>query len=62
MNGIGKSMSDWEETFTDFEAYVKMPAVGSKLYNWKLHQLISGSFGLDAKIWKEIEANEGGTV
>jgi hypothetical protein len=39
-----------------------MPALGTKLYNWKRNQLSYGPFGLDAKIEKENASNEGGTV
>jgi hypothetical protein len=52
----------WEENYADFEACDGMSAKGSKLYNWKQTQLSSGPAGWDAKIKKEIEANEGGTV
>jgi hypothetical protein len=39
-----------------------MPAQGTKECTWKQTQLSSGSAGLDAKIKKEIEASEGGTM
>jgi hypothetical protein len=39
-----------------------MPARRSKLYIWQPSQLSSGLKGLDAKVKKEIEANEGSTV
>jgi hypothetical protein len=39
-----------------------MPVKGTKEYNWKNTQLSSGPAGLDAKIEKEIEVNEGGTL
>jgi hypothetical protein len=51
-----------KDMFAESEAYVGMPARGTKVYNWKKHQLLSGSKGLDAEIWKEIKANEGSTM
>jgi hypothetical protein len=39
-----------------------MPVKRTKEYNWMKHQLSSGSFGLDGKIKKEIQGNEGGTI
>ncbi len=39
-----------------------MPAVGTTLFYWKANQLRNGPAGLDARIEKEIAANEGGTV
>ena len=52
----------WDEQYIEFEAHVGVPAVGTTLYNWKKHQMSNGSAGLDAKIEKESEANEGGNV
>jgi hypothetical protein len=52
----------WEENYTDFKECEGMPVKGTKEYNWMKHQLSSGSFGLDGKIKKEIQANEGGTI
>jgi hypothetical protein len=52
----------WEENYTDFDACDSMPAKQTKEYTWRQTQLSSGSFGLDAKNKKEIEANEGGTM
>ncbi len=52
----------WEENYADFEACEGMPARGTKEYNQRLTQLSSGPAGLNAKIKKEIEVNEGGTV
>jgi hypothetical protein len=56
------SRDGWEENYTDFEVCGVMPAKGTKEYNWKATQLKSGCSGLNAKIKKEIEVNEGGTV
>jgi hypothetical protein len=52
----------WEENYADFVACDSMPAKGTPEYNWTKHHLSGGSFGLDGKIKKEIEANEGGTM
>jgi hypothetical protein len=39
-----------------------MPIEGMKEYTWKQTQLSSGPAGLDARIKKEIEVNEGGPM
>jgi hypothetical protein len=52
----------WEENHADFEACDGMPAKGTKEFNWRQTQLSIRPAGLDTKIKKEIEANEGGTV
>jgi hypothetical protein len=39
-----------------------MPVKGTTEYNQRQTQLSSGHFGLDAKIKKEVEENEGGTM
>ena len=39
-----------------------MPATGAKLHNWQMNQRSRGGKGLDSKIEKENEADEGGTV
>jgi hypothetical protein len=57
-----RSKDKWDENYVDFEACDGMPAKETKEYHWRQTQLSSGHFGLDAKIKKEIEANEGGTV
>ena len=40
----------------------KMPEIGTPLYNWQENQLGNRPPSLNAKIWKEIEENEGSTV
>jgi hypothetical protein len=52
----------WEENYADFEACDGLPTKGTKEYNWMKHQSSSGPACSDAKIKKEIELNEGGTV
>jgi hypothetical protein len=51
-----------KEQYTVLEKCVVKPARDSKLYNWTKTQLSNGPSGLDAKIQKEIAANEGSTV
>jgi hypothetical protein len=51
-----------EENNAKFEAYDSMSARRTKVVNWKKTQLKSGPAGLDYKIKKEIEVNEGSTV
>ena len=50
------------EKYTDFEAHVGMPASDSVLYYWKMTQISNGHAILVAKIEKESESNEGGTM
>jgi hypothetical protein len=57
-----RSKNVWEQNYTDFEACDGMPAQGTKEYTWEQTQLSSGPASLDAKIKKEIEANDGGTM
>ena len=52
----------WEEQYAVLERCGEMPAVGTKLYNWKKNQLNNGPTGLDAMIQKEIAENKGSTV
>ncbi len=56
------SRDTWEENYTDFESCHGMPAKVTKELNWMQHQLNSGPAGLNAKIKKEIKANEGDIV
>lgn len=42
--------------------YAGIPAVGATLLNWKMTQLSKGPLGLDAKVEKENESNEGDTM
>jgi hypothetical protein len=39
-----------------------MPERGTPLHTWQNNQLSNGSKGLNAKIWKEIEENEGNAI
>ena len=57
-----RSSDKWEEQFTEFNAYDGMPAVGTKSFYWQKTHLSSGPKGLNSKIEKESESNEGGTV
>jgi hypothetical protein len=59
---VTPSRDVWEENCTDFELCDGMPVKGTKEYNWKNTQLSSGPAGWDAKMKKEIESNEGGTM
>ncbi len=52
----------WEKNSADFEACDGIPVKRTKEYTWKQTQFSSGPAGLDAKIKKEIEANEGDIV
>ena len=52
----------WESKYAEFKRCVGMPAVGIKLYTWQSNQLSTGAGGLNAKIQKELEENEGSTV
>jgi hypothetical protein len=49
----------WEEKYTEFESYDRMPERGTTLYNWQRQQLGNGDGSLNAKIQEEIEENEG---
>ncbi len=57
-----RSKYKWEVNYADFETCDGIPAKGTKEYNWMNHQLSTGPAGLDAKIKREIKANEGGTI
>ena len=52
----------WEEQYAVFQAHMGMPARGTKLYNWQKNQLSNIPTGLNARIKKEIAANEGVAV
>jgi hypothetical protein len=52
----------WESKFAEFESYDGMPAVGTTLYTWQMHQLSNEHASLNAKIQKELAENEGSTV
>jgi hypothetical protein len=52
----------WEQKYEEFEEHMGMLEFGSTLYNWKHTQLSKGHDDLDAKIAKEIEENEGGSM
>ncbi len=43
----------WEQQYAEFERWVGMPAVKSKLHNWQHNQLGTGSGCLYAKIQKQ---------
>jgi hypothetical protein len=46
-----------------FESYDGMPEKETPLYNWQKNQLSNGHAScLNAKIWEEIEENEGSTI
>ena len=51
----------WEEKYTEFESFNGMPERGTPLHNWQKNQLSNTPGILNAKIWKEIEENEGST-
>jgi hypothetical protein len=51
----------WEQQYAEFEGHV-MPERGSKLYNWQNNQLSIGHAGLDARIVKDNDENEGVTL
>jgi len=55
-------MAEWERKFDEFKRCVGMPKRGTQLHTWQQTQLSNGAYGLNAKIWKEIEENEGSTV
>jgi hypothetical protein len=57
-----KHSDKWEEKYAEFEAHDGMHANGTKSYIWKQPQLSIGPYGMDCKIEKEIEANEGSTM
>jgi hypothetical protein len=58
-----KHSNKWEEKYAEFEAHDNgMPANCTKSYFWKQPQLSIGPYGMDCKIEKEIEANEGSTM
>ena len=53
----------WERKFIEFKRCVEMPERGTPLYNWQVYQLRNTQVDcLNAKIWKEIEENEGSTI
>ena len=52
----------WEQKYAKFEEHVGMPKITSTLNLWKQTQLAIGPAGLDARIAKEIEENEGFAV
>ena len=52
----------WEEKYDKFVSYDGMPERVTPLYNWQLNQLSNGAGRLNAKIWEEIEENEGSTI
>ncbi len=66
MAASAKSMLEagiaWEEKYDDLKSYNGMPEKGTPLHNWQKNQLRNGDFSLNAKIWKEIEENEGSFV
>jgi hypothetical protein len=62
LKNSGKHSNKWEENTAYFETHFGMPAKGTKLYNWKQTQLSSRPAGLDHKIEKEVESNEGSIV
>ena len=51
----------WKEKYNDFKRCVEMPERGTPLHTWQQNQLSSGSKGLNSKIRKENEENEGST-
>ena len=56
---IAKKKNDkWEKQYAVFEVYDGMPERGSVLYKWQKNQLAR----FDARIEKEIAANDGSTV
>jgi hypothetical protein len=54
--------STWEENFAEFEVSNRLPAVASKLYNWKSNQMRNDKGGLDERIRIENESGGGGTT
>jgi hypothetical protein len=60
--GVMPRIEVWDENNSNFNACDSMHAKGTKEYYWKQTQLSSERAGFDAKIKKEIEPNEGGTV
>jgi hypothetical protein len=56
-----KSGNAWERKYAEFESYDGMPEKGTQLYTWK-QQFSNGTGGLNAKIRKELEENEGSTI
>jgi hypothetical protein len=53
----------WEEKYAEFKRCVGMPEIGTPLNTWQSHQLSNTHAScLNAKIWKEIEENDGSTV
>jgi hypothetical protein len=52
----------WDQQYAKFKEHAGMPKKGSPLYSWKDTQLAIRPGGLNARIVKEIENNEGGTV
>jgi hypothetical protein len=56
---IGNS---WEEKYDKFVSCDGMPERVTPLYNWQQNQLSNGAGRLNAKIWEEIEENEGSTI
>jgi hypothetical protein len=57
-----KRSKKWEENYADFEAHNRRSVKGTKLYDWHKNQLSNSPTGLDHKIEKEIEVNEGSTM
>jgi hypothetical protein len=49
----------WEEKYAELESYAGMPERGTPLHNWQRNQLSNTHAGMNAKIQKEIEENEG---
>jgi len=52
----------WEKKYAEFESYDGMPERETPLYTWQQNQLSNGTGGLNAKIRKELEENEGSTT
>jgi hypothetical protein len=52
----------WENKYAEFESNNGMPERGTPLYTWQQNQLSNGTGGLNAKIRKELEENEGSTI
>ncbi len=52
----------WDQQYAKFKEDVGMPKKGSRMYSWKDTQLAIRPGGLNARIVKEIEDNEGGMV
>jgi hypothetical protein len=52
----------WEKKYAEFESYDGMPKKGTPLHTWQKNQLSNGAGGLNAKIRKELEEDEGSTI